>query len=137
MPCTQDGIKPGTPVELPQDTATTDEQHLRALEEIRAQVGDMFQRDAGFCSRSPHKILLLDWPLHNQPADHPDRSRKVAISFGEAWLNEFVRSGPKRRIELLAEVRAAISARMQDYHDGRERPVEEENSEDLFQISLR
>ena len=97
----------------------------------------MFQRDAGFCSRSPHKILLLDWPLHNQPSHHADRSRKVAISFGETWLNEFVRCGPERRIELLAEVRAAISVRMQDYHHGRERPDDEENNEDLFQISLR
>ena len=114
-----------------------DARHLRALEEIRAQVGDMFQRDACFWSRSPHQVLLLDWPLHHQDPGKAERSNKVAITFGSDWLDAFGASEPRRRIGLLAEVRAAISARMGEFQDGHDLSAVNEASTDSFQISLR
>jgi hypothetical protein len=76
-----------------QELKNTDEQHLRALEEIRAQVGDMFQGDAEFSSSPPYLILLLDWPLHDQPEFMAERSNQVALAFSPEWLDEFIKSG--------------------------------------------
>ena len=121
----------------PDISPSLDAQHLLALEVIRAQVGDMFQRDACFCSRSPHRVLLLDWPLHHQSRGIVLRSNKVAITFGSEWLESFGVSAPDERIEMLAEVRAAISSRMREYQDGRDLSTVNEASADSFQISLR
>ena len=123
--------------DAPSPRPTTDEQHLRTLEEIRAQVGDMFQRDAEFCSRSPHRVLLLDWPLNRQLPGMARRSNKVAITFGPAWLDRFIASPPGRRVELLAEVRKAIRFRMREFEERRDSLIFDEGSVDPLQMSLR
>lgn len=120
-----------------QELRNTDEQHLRALEEIRAQVGDMFQRDAEFSSSPPYLILLLDWPLHDQPEFMAERSNQVALAFSPEWLDEFIRSGSGGHIEKLAQVRAAISSRMRAFKEGKDLSIENQASADSFHIWLR
>jgi hypothetical protein len=118
-------------------STTTNEQRLRALEEIRAQVGDMFQRDAEFKSSPPYLLLLLDWPLHNQPSFMAERSNQVALAFSPKWIDEFIRSGPGSHDELLSQVRAAISSRMRSFKEGKDLSLENQASADSFHIWLR
>jgi hypothetical protein len=118
-------------------STTSNEQHLRALEEIRAQVGDMFQRDAEFSSSPPYLVLVLDWPLHNQPAFMAERSNQVALAFSPQWLDQFIRSGDGGHVEMLAQVRAAISARMRAFKEGKDLSIENQASADSFHIWLR
>ena len=97
----------------------------------------MFRRDAEFCSRSPHRVLLIDWPLDHELPGMARRSNKVAITFGSQWLDDFISSQPARRIELLAEVRTAIRFRMREFEEGRDAHVFDGTNADALQISLR
>lgn len=118
-------------------STTSDEQHLRALEEIRAQIGDMFQRDAEFTSSPPYLLLLLDWPLHDQPKFMAERSNQIALAFSPQWIDDFIRSGPGGHIEMLSQVRSAIRSRMHAFKEGKDLSIENQASADSFHIWLR